>query len=543
MSTSSLPPVNTFGGPFTPETLMASIESGGWGLGDDAMTMRALAVRDPLWLCSNVLGLKLLGDPAPEHRRVADCMVAQKSYLFLHHRGSWKTSLSDEGGSIHQWLCYPDDRILFLQASLDNGKALARQVRHHLRTTPVFRAIFPEYAINTTDEAGQVLSFNVPCRQRNTREASLEIGTPDANLSGRHYDVLAGSDISNEQTSPPPCGRGTIEEAQKLRNWLATVDGLLESRVVNPRAHIRLDGTRWSEMDIYQYIIENDVKNRFEKIIAGVTSENGRFHSSVPGFTHEVLQEIRDRPTMSASLWAANYCNSPIIGEGALQFLPAWFKPYATLPELMDVAITVDPAWTEQDKNPEADRSAIIVSGVDPAGDLYVITFRAGRWSPGDLLEVLYPLIGAYDPSWVGIEGGTQSVSLIETFTNELHRSYPNVPFRVLTPKGKNKLIRVVPLHTHAQKRGVYVKPGEHDELVQEFLRFPGGRYKDLVDALAYRAQDLYVPHMRLVRGEDPEKKRNPRGLMTGSDVFRILEGRNKTANALPWDAVLGRNN
>lgn len=520
---------------------MGAVDEGGYGLGDDAMAMRALAVRDPLYLAANVLGPfpSPLGNPSPEHRQVANLIGAQKSFMFLHHRGSFKTTLVDEVGTIWQWLKYPDDRVLFLQASLENGKALARQVRNHLRTSQIFRAIFPEYAINTADEAGQVLAFNVPCRQRNTREASLEIGTPDANLSGRHYDVLAGSDISNEQTSPPPCGRGTIEEAIKLRNWLATTDGLLESKVMNPRAHLRIDGTRWSEMDIYGYIIENDVKNSITKVIGGVRTVDGKFVSSVPGFTSEILQEIRDRPTMSASLWAANYTNSPIIGEGALQFLAPWFKPYKDIPEVLDVAITVDPAWSEQDKNPEADRSAIVVSGVDPVGDLFVLTYRVGRWSPGDLLENLYTLIGAWSPSWVGIEGGTQSVSLIETFTNELRRSYPYVPFRVLTPKGKNKLVRVVPLHTHAQKRGIYVKPGEHDELIQEHLRFPGGRYKDLVDALAYRAQDLYVPFGRAKPREKELVLDNPRNLMTGKQLLGIIENRKTDANAQPWERVV----
>ena len=533
-----------FGGPYTAQKLMAPREDGGYGLGDDAMAMRMMAVRDPIWLAANLLGLKLIGKPSPEHRRVADLIVQQRNYMFLHHRGSFKTSLSCEAGSIHQWVCHPNDRILFLQASLENGKALAKQLRRHLKgegESGAFTAVFPEYHIKTSEESGQVMSFSTPCRTRNTREASLEIGTPDANLSGRHYDVLVGSDISNEQTSPPPCGRGTVEEAIKLRNWLATIDGLLESKVANSRAHVRIDGTRWGDMDIYNYIIENDVKNRYEKVIGGVKVLDGKFHSSVPGFTHEILQEIRERPTMSAALWAANFMNEPVLDEGAMRFLPGWFHPYDKTPDILDVAITVDPAWTEQEKNPEADRSAIVVSGVDPVGNLYVLAIRAGRWSPSTLLDHLYALIATWSPSWVGIESGTQSVSLIETFTNELHRQFPFVPFRELPPKGKNKLVRAVPLHTHAEKRGIYVKPGEHDELVQELLKFPGGKYKDLVDALAYRAQDLVVPHaLSVLAGQG--HLHNPRNLMTGDDVFKILAQRNVTRDQTPWDAVmLGR--
>jgi len=545
-----------FGGPYPVERLMASPDrvfpdtrqndGRGFGLGDDAMAMRALALRDPLYMASKVLVApgqwSPFANPAPEHRKVADLIKGYRSYMFLHHRGSFKTTLSDEVGSIYSLLDNPNNRILFMQASLENGKALSRQVRQHFRETPTLRAIFPEYRIDTADEAGQVLAWSVPCRTVNKREASLEIGTPDANLSGRHYDILAGSDISNEQTSPPPCGRGTIEEAIKLRNWLATTDGLRESHVVNPKACTRIDGTRWGEMDIYAYILENDPRNIYEKVIAGVTCEDGIFRSSIPGFTHEYLAEIRSRPTMSAALWAANYMNSPIIGDGAMQFRPEWFHDYQQAPELLDVAITVDPAWTEQDKNPDADRSAIIVSGVAPDGNLYVLAIRAGRWSPSKLLDTIYSLVATWDPSWVGIEGGTQSVALLETFQNEMQRSFPSIPTRVLKPKGQNKLVRALSLHNHAEKRGIYVKRAEHDELVQELLKFPGGRYKDLVDALAYRAQDLYVPHLRSALATEIRPE-NPRGLMTGQDVLNVLAGRAQGNRLTPWDKMLtGRN-
>lgn len=534
---------NTFGGPYTPERLMASRETvfpdGGTGfnLGDDAMAMRMMCVRDPLYL-AGVLGKNLLAEkPSVNHRRVADCMIAQKSFLYLDHRGSFKTTLVDEVGTIWQWLKFPDDRILFLQASLELGKKLSGQVRHHLRDTKLLREIFPEYAIDSIDEAGQIMGFSVPCKKSNTREPSLTIGTPDTSLSMTHYDVIRGSDVSNETNNPPPCGKGTIDEALKIQGWLATTDGLLESKVVNPRSHKTWDGTRWSEVDAWGFLIENDKKNSLEKIISGVTTgPDGRWVSAVPGFTHEILQDIREQPTMSAAMWASNYMNSPVVGEGALQFKSEWFKTYEKAPSNLDIAITVDPAWSEQAANPEADRSAIVVSGVCEDGNLYILSYRAGRWSPSNLLAVLYALMATWNPSWVGIESGTQSVSLIETFNNERERSFPAVPFRKLPPKGKNKLVRCVPLHTHAEKRGIYVLRPDHEELVQEFLRFPAGKYDDLVDALAYRGQDLYVPGR--MRTPDKKPTNNPRGLPTGDDVLNVLFKRQGPRVTMPWQNI-----
>lgn len=523
-----------WGGPYPAERLMSSVESGGYGLGDDVMAIRMAAVRDPLYLARDVLGKKLLGNPSINHRKVADLITEEKSFIYLDHRGSFKTTLVDEIGTIYEWLKKPNYRQLFLQASLDLGKKLAGQVRHHLRQNKEFRAFFPEYAINTADEAGQIMSFSVPCKTDNTREASLTIGTPDTSLSMQHFDVIRGSDVSNETNNPPPCGKGTIEEALKIQGWVGTTDGLLESKVVNPFAHKTFDGTRWSEVDLWGFLIEADKNNRLAKVISGVTVVDGKFVSTVPGFTHEILQEIRESATMSASMWAANYMNSPRVGDGAMQFRQEWFKDYAKAPDYLDIAITVDPAWTDQDKNPEADRSAIVVSGVAASGDLYVLAYRAGRWSGAQLLEHLYSLMSVWEPSWVGIETNSQSTTLIETFQNETERSFPSVPFRKLPPKGQNKLVRVVPLHTHAEKRGIYVRKGEHDELVQEFLRFPGGKYKDLVDALAYRAQDLRMPFIR--NGLPKAQKTGP---MTGEELLQLVLNQGRKKNMMPWDRIL----
>jgi predicted phage terminase large subunit-like protein len=545
-----------FGGPYSPERLMASRETtfpdGGTGfnLGDDAMAARMLCVRDPLYLAGVLEKKRLAEFPSINHRRVADLIVEQRNFIYLDHRGSFKTTLVDEVGTIFEWLRYPNYRQLFLQASLDLGKKLSGQVRHHLRETKEFRAYFPEYAIDTADEAGQIMSFNVPCKTSNTREASLTIGTPDTSLSMTHYDVIRGSDVSNETNNPPPCGKGTIEEALKIQQWVATTDGLLESKVINPFAHKTFDGTRWSEVDLWGYLIENDKRDRYAKVVSGVTTVPGpdgvgRFVSTVPGFTHEILQEIRDQPTMSSAMWAANYANSPIVGEGAMQFRQEWFHDYEEIPKFLDVAITVDPAWTEQDKNPEADRSAIVVSGIDSNGRLYVLAYRAGRWTPSGLFDHIYALTATWSPSWVGVEGGTQSVSFMETNMNLLRQNFPMIPVRTMPTKGQNKLVRVIPLHTHAEKFGIYVKKSEHDELIQEFLRFPSGKYKDLVDAMAYRMQDGYVPGMRAAAGAD-RRPDNPRNLMTGQDVFNILFQRGSARTMQPWESILasvpGRN-
>lgn len=504
---------------------MQSPERGGYGLGGIALGIREKCLADPLYLAKHVIGGErddrdFTDAGCPYYRQVADSLVKQEDLLLILPRNHGKTTIVDEVGSIWQLLKYPNDRILFAQASLDNAKALARQVRQHLMANQILKAIFPEYTMKTSEEEGNIMSFSVPCRTSFSREASLEIGTPDTNLSGRHYDVIRTSDIVNEQTVPPPSGKGTVEMMQKIISWYGTTAVLLDT--TNPRAHRTVDGTRWADGDLYGELINTDLGKSFRKIVVGIKNdEAGNPISIWNKMSSETLLKIKSG--MSSYLWSANMANDPLPSDGIATFRKEWFRQYETAPDNLYIAITVDPAFSDQAKNANADRSAIIVSGVAPDGNLYVLVARAGRWTPRALLENLHALIEQWNPSWVGIETGGQQYALIDMFREDQSRTGRYVPFRELKTHGKNKMVRAMALQSHAERFGIWVRP-EHQDMVDEFLRFPVGKHDDFVDALAYRGQDLLIPAMiyegvikrpSRVLGNDP---------LTGADIIGYLE-------------------
>lgn len=524
-----------FGGPLSLRKLTGPKDEDGYGLGGVALEIRRKAVADPLYFGSEVLGRDFFRNPCPEHVQAARAMVEQRNMLLLLPRGHCKTTLVDEIGTIWQWLAYPNDRILFLQASGDNAKALAKQVRQHLMQNEAFKALFPEYAMTKADEEGNILSFSVPCRTAITREASLEIGTPDTNLSGRHYDLICASDIVNEQNVPPAA---SYEQVEKLNEWYGTTRSLLDT--TNPRSHRRIDGTRWHTDDLYGKILKGDFdpkvnphndpnieKKKFVKIVNGIrTGEDGL---PQPIWMHRPQASlIEDRASMSDYLWAANMVNDPM-QLGRCMFRAEWFKPYDKAPEAMEIAITLDPAFTTQDKNPRADRSAIIVSGVDKDRHLYVLAIRAGRWSSRDLLDNMHSLIEVWKPDWVGIEESGQQRALIDMFLEDRLRYGKVVPFRPLKPYSTNKTVRALALQSIAQKDGVYVKLPEMQELVDEFVRFTGGpstgMHDDLVDALVYRAQDLSGAFIEEIVKRTPLVQAPPSTrLLTGADFIATFD-------------------
>lgn len=528
--------LNPFGGPYTPDELVQR-----YGLDGVALETRRRCIANPLFLASEVLSVlwqkNLMRQASEAHREVAEAMVKQESILYVDARGTAKTTLLDEVGGVHQLLSYCDDSLLFLQASEVNAKALIAQIRVHFTTNPVLRALFPEYAME--EREGSALSFSVPCRRVRSREKSVEVGTPGSSLAGRHYDHIFCTDVINENTSPPPCGKATLELMKGLVSWYAQSDGLLKGKEINERASKRIDSNRWHDADLVGSIIraEDRVgKRTFRRVIRGVRKgEDGRWIPTWPEVkTHEMLAEIHDGPTMNAATWAANFCSDPL-PEGGMTFLREWFHTYgpSTLcgecdkkhlqPEQLSIAITLDPAFSDgKSVKKKGSRSAIVVSGVSEKGLLYILQTAAGQWSPNETVKKLYEIIDFWrihdDGLWVGIEETGASRGLIAIFQNEMVRSGRYVPYRTIKPatKAKDSPDRIGPLHAHAQNLGIYVKP-EHQELVDELLRFGVSERNDLADALSFRAMELYSYARQLSDGEaDPTA--NLRNLVPGRD-------------------------
>lgn len=530
----------TFGGPHSAEKLMASRESGGYGLGSVAMSIRKECIADPLVLLRDVLSFgrdrTYWADPTVEHRAAARAMVEYKNFLLLMPRNHGKTTEVDEGGTIHEHLREPNARVLCAQATDDNAKAISGSIRDHYVKNRALRELFPEYAM---DGDYNIRSWSHSAKTANTREGSVEVGSPGTSLAGRHYDLINGSDLMNEQNCPPPAGVGSHEEMAKTSSWFGTLAFLLDR--TNPNACTRLDGTRYHDMDLYGKIIR---KGNTLVIQCGIKDDaEGRPISIWSKMPRQALIDLRNEPLMSIAKWAAQMKNDPLPGDN-VGFSRTWFRAFRAcvegtllpagvvrLPDILDLAMTIDPAYTEQDKNPESDRSAIIISGVSPQGDgdtgadIFIPAWQAGRWNPLELIERMHALYAVWKPRWCGLETGALSAGLRAALTNDYLRTGRWIPLRDMPPKGQNKTVRAMPLRAHAERKGIYVS--EEDltgEFVDEFTRFPVGEHDDLVDALAYRALDMHMPWLMQQTPEPPRIRRIvvPRGI-PGEELINAL--------------------
>lgn len=507
-------------------------------------------MRDPLYLGSEIMARTLLRTPSPAHREVAQAMVEQRNILYVDHRGTCKTTLVDEIGSVYQLLRFHDDRILFLQWNEQNGKMISEMVRNHFVKNDVLREVFPEFAMRTNEEIGNILSWSVPCRTANTAERSFTVGTPGASLTGLHFEVIKATDLMNTSTTPPPCGLGTVETMKAVIDWYASTNGLLVSKKMCPRAHRTYDSNRWHDGDHVAQLVRDDKDDKFLKVLCGVKrDDDGRFIATWPEvIPSEELHAIESDPTMTAATWAANYCSDPL-PEGGMAFRRDWFHIYGenTLcpvcsinhpePSELTVGITVDPAFSDgQVVKKQNSRSAIIAAGVSPrpVPNLYVLGMQAGQWTPHDTVERIYNMVDVWRVRdtylWVGIEETGGSRGIISIFHQRMMNSGQFVPYRTIKPgtRRKDDPQRMGPLHAHAENMGIYVRPGM-EELVEELLRFGVAERNDLADALAMRAMELYAGQ-EVRRKDDEETEPEPYRLHGRDylDLDRITEPRGK---------------
>lgn len=452
-------------------------------LASDLIALRQKCLDDPCFLGAYVLDYDFLEDPADFHRQAIQNLVEQKDFIFLAPRNHIKTTVVDVVGTIWQLLKYPNDRVLIAASTVDNAGLILKEIRHHMEGSQKLHALFPEYKPRSREEEGNTISYTVPCRTRHKKESSIEVAGENTKITGRHYDVIRCSDLVVKENVPPWADPAQMSQTIE---WFRTTAALLDS--TNPRAHRTIDGTRWHDSDLYGELLRNDAAyNHFRRIVIGIKEDSNG--DPIPVWSRMGVSVLKQRRAEAGKyLWAANYQNDPLPGDTAM-FRREWFKSYDSLPGPLDVAITIDLAISERT---EADRTAIVVSGISSSGDLYVLSAHAGRWTPYEIADRIFDLNTFWSPTYIGIESVAWQKAMLYILDQEVRNRGIWLPIKALMPDGRKER-RAWPLSNHAERFGIYVRP-DQQELVDELIRFPVGKHDDYVDALAYRAYDMRPP-------------------------------------------------
>lgn len=500
--------------PETPEELAEEVQ----GLsGKQLKYLAEVAKHDLYVMCKGVLGYE---DLMPEAHK-AFCAFAQndeiskKRRMGLMPRMHLKSSIWTIGNNTRLAVKFPKTfRGLIVGETDTTATNFLREIKNHWEVeSSLLRVLYPELVPERWSGPGSDWSSSRASLNNQSvfREATWQaIGVGGA-IVGSHFSRITCDDIIGLEAAESKA------EMERVKRWVENIDPLLTNAIEDI---IDFVGTRWGRHDVYAHIMklygEDILVFRREAI------ENGapifpRKHSL------ETLAQIQKIPRV----WFAQYCNNPL-AEGQTDFPRNALRTFrlgndrdvvATKDgqelrwrrDELDVIITVDP--NSGSKTAEDD-AAIIVSGMSPDEDIFVLETWSGKPTPSELVDLVFERYKKWHPRVVGIERAGQQTTQ-HYFEKKMKEEKMYVNVVPLQPKSREKGYRIrTAVEPILASRRLFLLPSQ-TALRTQIEFFPDNDLVDELDALAYGAEEgmWRAPD----RFEDQEEK---------TDALELLRGR-----------------
>ena len=400
--------------------------------------------------------------------------------LTLAPRGFGKSTCLNIARCILKILQNPNIRILIASKTDTNAVSFLSEIKQKL-LRPKMAEVFGIQQGTPWNDG----SIRVRARTSDAKEDTIEtIGIGGA-IASKHYDLIIADDLIDESNSI------TDGQREKIHTWFFKVlDPCLE-----PHGEMSIIGTRYNPDDLYGYLIENVLtfkdekgqvlKRHFSSLPALIPTphadsqlpERKRYTSLWPEKC-SVKFLLKKRKVLGTIIFNTQYQNDVAAMKGKI-FRMEWFKYYSSV-DLKDLKIFqgVDLA-SKQAKN--ADRFAHVTIGFhSETKKIYILNYHNVVAHFGDRKRIVAEEFFKFDPIRVGIEAnGFQRAFIQDLAQDDALKEIRAVP--IFTEK--DKVTRAWKLSAFFERGQVYVKEGMHD-LIEQLLKFPDGRYKDLFDAL-----------------------------------------------------------
>lgn len=169
-----------------------------------------------------------------------------KRKLICVPRGCFKSSLSTIAYPMWLLLHNPNLRILIDSELYSNSKNFLREIKAQYESNACFRKLFGDMWKGSMWNEGEII---VGPRTKPLKEPTIACSGIGAGKTSQHYDVIIADDLSSYQNTKNP------DQAAKTVDHYRLYTSLLE-----PDGTIVVIGTRYSEIDIIGFVIENELE-------------------------------------------------------------------------------------------------------------------------------------------------------------------------------------------------------------------------------------------------------------------------------------------
>jgi len=213
-------------------------------MSDHIEKMRLLCKTNLKFLCKEVLKM---GDWGGLHDEMARFLkVGGNRKLILVPRGSLKSSVITVGSNIQAMLVNPDIRILIGNAVWDNARKFMWKIQEYLTDKSLLPQLFGPFVSRRWNQDEMVISH----RKMAHAEPTIATTGIEKTQTSQHYDRIVWDDpVVRENIS-------TRDQMQKVLNAYRDSLDLLE-----PGGELIMVGTRWAMGDLYQYLMEEEMRS------------------------------------------------------------------------------------------------------------------------------------------------------------------------------------------------------------------------------------------------------------------------------------------
>ena len=501
--------------------------------------MRRSAERDTIYFARNVLGLtkskiewteivdgkeKKRGEvrEGPEygindlgpHKDMAALLNSGPGALHLEApRDSYKSTLC------LAWLAQqivkdPNVRILYLMDTKKESIKKYTLLRNWLTKSPMIKKLWPWLDIDYGGRASGL--FTVLGRtDASISDPTCEASGVDSDFTGSHRDIIVMDDPVNFQNIK------TKEGIEKVRSVFDAVQHLLD-----PGSTLVVIGTRYGDSDLYNDIL-TEMRDEFEilvldcgmKLIQDDESKVWKLEGT-PSFKHlnETVLYTKLRRTNHME-FSAQYLNKCLAANLQI-FFREQFQPIPWEPGFMRKLryyLLTDTATTASE---DGCFTSLAVVGLDAADNAYLVDLKVGRWPPYQVVSKICDMFEHWSfekqckISKVLFERVSLNAVFLPILESEMHTR--QIRMRLVWTERRaadpNKLQRIQASSGRFERRGFYVVNTVdryfHDgtrtrelwnpagyvgedgvrlpsgELVDQYIRFPVGKYVDIPDCL-----------------------------------------------------------
>jgi phage terminase large subunit-like protein len=463
-------------------------------------TFAVLAIKDLFTMCDAVLGFNRTNYGSDMNLDLHGSICAKldnrpsRRLGWLIAREHMKTQIITTADAIRRIADDPNPRGVIVSGTRDNAVKMLGAIKNYWDTNPLLQWLYPyrlpDKRKHTWNE--DALVFNG--RTIIYREPCIEARGAESELTSAHWDWAKFDDLVGRENSQ------TDDQLAKTINWWRIAQPLL-----TPKCEVDIPGTRYADGDLYGFLIDNN--SPIDWMVVPATKIDAETQEEAPVWPeYHTMESLEQKKIDMGPYDYSCQMECDPIPKGSEEFQQHYFYLYEDDEldpnEIKHRGTVCDPAYTKKVKaagNP--DFSVVITGGFRKQGNLVVFDIDTGQVGTEKTVGWMHK----HQRIW-GSKVGVETQSALEDYMNLHNQKNPRqyIRFTKLRSGNIDKDSRIATLIPLAGKTPIWLpKKNPHSQtMINQFLRWPRSKKRDLMDALAYLPQ--FVRAVRKGRdGED----------------------------------------